>query len=131
MGLHSLELRAVACRALVSGMSALAVSASLGIPRSTIVSWGKLAGMTFVVGCLGGVVGPPPPGQSNLAKSLWEVLHLGVQVEGVPSGAHCPNQCRLARRQHGCGDHRNVRHVHADTHTDLHDASGAHAVLAH
>jgi IS30 family transposase len=74
---YSLEVRAAACRALAAGWSAQSVGLSMGIPRRTIIEWGMLSGMTFVIGRSGGVVRPPAP-----ARSRGEVSYRRLTLAG-------------------------------------------------
>ncbi len=49
------ETRALAYRALVRGESALSVGPRLGVARTTVVNWARLAGMEILIGGSGGV----------------------------------------------------------------------------
>lgn len=77
MKFYSLEVRAAACGALAAGLSARSVGVSMGIPRRTIVEWGMLSGMTFVMGRRGGAVRPPAP-----ARARGEVSYRRLSLAG-------------------------------------------------
>lgn len=49
------ETRALACRVLVRGESALSVGSRLGVARATVINWARLVGMEILSGRNGGV----------------------------------------------------------------------------